>query len=249
METAKRLLTISLIGLGLASVCGWAAGRATTDRLTSVRRPTTPASGTRAVDAVSPATNPSGRSATTLDVPAANSWAAQVALDRLVRSYGPYVASSGVVSTARGPIAVISYSTSLAEPTVIEVVNFVGGHWARGARFASPLSMADATSGATPIIMAHLSDPKVPDFVVYMLGADFRGAAVISEATGSWRMVPFSRPGTANDLIAPGVKVHDGYLTSVSNNCQPNCATSSSYTTTNYHYDTTVDAFRPLTTV
>jgi hypothetical protein len=208
-----------------------------------------PASGTRTVDAVSPASTPPGRAATELNVPAASSWMAQVALDALVKQAGPYVSSSGVVNTGRGQVALIAYSSSAAEPAIIEVVNFAGGQWVRGARFASPLSMADAASGETPIIMAHLSDPTVPDFVVYMLGADFRGAAVISAASGSWRMVPFSRPGFGQDVIAPDVKIHNGYLTSVVNNCRPNCATSSSYTTTDFRYDSSVDAFRPLTRV
>jgi hypothetical protein len=97
--------------------------------------------------------------------------------------------------------------------------------------------------------MAHLTGTAVPDFIVYMLGADFRGAAVVSAATGKWRMVPFSRPGFGEDVIAPDVKVHGGYLSSVTNNCQPNCAASSSHTTTNYRYDSENDAFRPLTTV
>jgi hypothetical protein len=249
VETAKRLAVISLVGLGLATGCGQVTGRSAANRLSNARQATAPAGGTRTVDAVSPAPSPPGHAATALDVPASSSWAAQVALDRIVRQYGPYVASSGVVNTASHPIAVVAYSPSPASPAFIEVLNFAGGQWLRGAGFTSPISVADSGSGVTPIVMAHLTGTAVPDFIVYMLGADFRGAAVVSAATGKWRMVPFSRPGFGEDVIAPDVKVHGGYLSSVTNNCQPNCAASSSYTTTNYRYDSENDAFRPLTTV
>jgi hypothetical protein len=185
-----------------------------------------------------------------LGVPAASSSGkAQEALIQLVQQYGTYYATSGVVNTVDGPIAVVAHSPSGADPTDIQVLAFRAGRWGERARFTSALSLAEATSGATPIVAARLTGATVPDFVVYTHGADFEGASVVSLATGTWRLIPFYQRGIGSDVIAPNVKVQTRYLTSVANNCKPTCASSASYTTTNYSYDSSAAAFVPLTSI
>jgi hypothetical protein len=115
------------------------------------------------------------------------------------------------------------------------------------ALFTSPLSVAPSTSSDTPIVRASLTGAD--DFVVYTLGADFRAASVISDASGSWHMVPFAQRGVGSDVIAPNVSLKAGYLTSVANECTPTCATSSSYRTTNFSYNRSAESFIPLAAV
>jgi hypothetical protein len=89
----------------------------------------------------------------------------------------------------------------------------------------------------------------MPDFVVYTLGADSQAASVLSAVTGSWRLVPFSQRGVGSDVTAPNAKVRPGYLASVTNECRPTCATSTSYRTVNFSYNASAQAFIPLAAI
>lgn len=184
-----------------------------------------------------------------LDVPAAGSGGSGPAavLNGLIAQYGPYVASSGAVKTSAGLISVVAHSSTGAAPAVIEVLGYKSGHWVQKALFTSPLSVAPSTSNDTPIVRARLTGAD--DFVVYTLGADFRAASVISDASGSWRMVPFAQRGVGSDVIAPNVSLKAGYLTSVVNECKPTCATSTSYRTTNFSYNRSAESFIPLAAI
>jgi hypothetical protein len=239
-----------LVALILVSGCGQAKGRSASS-LSGAAQAMTPAAGAGTVGAVSPGPSSPGRAATALDVPAAGSGGAvpapQAALNRLINSYGAYVSSSGVVKTSAGPVTVVAHSSTGAAPAVIEVLGYRSGHWVQKALFTSPLSVAPLSSGDTPIVRASLTGAN--DFVVYTLGADFRAASVISDVSGGWRMVPFSQRGVGSDVIAPNVSLKAGYLTSVSNECKPTCATSSSYRTINFSYNRSAESFIPLAAV
>jgi hypothetical protein len=252
VEMAKRARVMAggLVVLVLVGGCGQGKGRSASS-LSGAAQATTPAAGAGTVGAVSPGPSSPGRAAMALDVPAAGSGGPvsgpQAALNRLTTQYGPYVASSGAVKTSAGLVAVVAHSSTGAAPAVIEVLGYRSGHWVQKALFTSPLSVAPLSSSDTPIVRASLTAAN--DFVVYTLGADFRAASVVSDASGQWRMVPFSQRGLGSDLIAPNVSLKAGYLTSVSNECRPTCATSSSFRTTNFSYNRSAESFIPLAAI
>src|ERR1700737_2915270 len=102
VEMAKRprsWLLVGVAGFILISACSQGQRRSAAGR-----------SGPGTVEAVSPGGSSPERPAMALGVPAASSSGkAQEALIQLVQQYGTYYATSGVVNTVDGPIAVVAH--------------------------------------------------------------------------------------------------------------------------------------------
>ena len=161
------------------------------------------------------------------------------ALEVVVRPYGPAHASSGVVDTAAGAVAAVSYN--VATPAAgtnphVAVYSFTSGAWSKVADITLDVGgqVLPAPSTETPVTVVHLTGSVSPDFAVTVNYNDGPAAAIISQVGGTWHALTFSGGHHGGDeIVNPTFAA--GSVSERFNTCTPDCA-AGTFVTTTYRY-------------
>ncbi|HVB26306.1 MAG TPA: hypothetical protein VNE21_00160 [Mycobacteriales bacterium] len=165
---------------------------------------------------------------------------AVAAFRRLVAGLAAEHANTGVIATANGDIAAVSFNTTSAgggTELAVQILAFQGGGWTKTATITLGIGgvvQAPATN-TTPIIAMNITDSATPDFAVAVSYNDGPAAAIISSVGGTWHALTFTggpHPG-ADEIINPTFTpngVTERYTT-----CTPTCA-AGTYITVEYRY-------------
>lgn len=150
--------------------------------------------------------------------------------------------TSGVVTTAQGDYAAVSYNLAVAGQgthPIVMVFAFDGAAWAKVATITLDLGgVVDPGYGiATPITVVHVTGTVTPDFAVVVNYNSGNAGAIISDIGGTWHPLTFTGgPGAVrggDEIDSPvftGTAVTETY-----NDCTPDCAGGTNETIT-YRY-------------
>lgn len=236
-----RLLAILAVAPLLAAGCA----SSPTPR-PSRRRPPPSAAGTSAAPAspapvltssVSPSPSPSVTTAVPSVAAVGGLAQARAAWPGVLARYGTAYATSGVLAT--GGLILGAVSSPYGQEAAVAIYRFTAGTWQRSATvdLYEGGTILGADGGATPIREVDVTGGPVSDFAVTTDSASAEPVFIVSDAGGSWHVVPFvaasgarSQTALQPSFPAPGV------VTSTQDNCVPDCA-SGTTTVVSYRYD------------
>lgn len=172
----------------------------------------------------------------------------QAQLTAIVSADGSDTAASPIVTTSQGDTALIMHALNPAgfagTHSVADVYTYSSaGSWQRVARVDFG---ADSSGPNTyrPPQQEHLTGAT--DFLVGFAAADAEPVSVVSDAGGSWRVVPFAKGGQSATVklyaSVSGTRIRTGV-----DDCTPDCATGK-ITFTTWAYDAAGKDFVPATT-
>jgi len=151
-------------------------------------------------------------------------------------------ADSGVVTTASGDVAAVSFNTTPAgggTQPLVQILAFQGGGWAKIAMITLDIGgvVESATTNTTPITVVHLTGGEGPDFAVTVSYNDGPALAIISPVSGSWRALTFTggpHAGGSDEVVNPTITPTG--ISERFNTCTPDCA-AGHYTINFYRFD------------
>lgn len=172
-------------------------------------------------------------------VPSVN---AQQALNSLVSRFWSTFATSGIIRTGADPIAAVSYQArqSPAYPAVgIFELSPASGTWTTLATLQLPIGgeVLSASTNDTPVTAEDVTGGPLPDFAVVVSYNAGPATAIASDAGGNWHLLTFSGPSSFNaQEVMQATFPRPDVVVSISNSCQPDCASGQQVSTT-YQYE------------
>ncbi len=169
-------------------------------------------------------------------------------LNAIAASEGPSGVASSIAHTAQGDTGLVVHALQLTDNYRYGVGSHSVGQaykWS-GSAWQQIGSVDFGVNSPGPVV----SEPPAPeqltgatDFLVDLEAADVPLSAVVSDAGGSWRVVPFVRNGQSQTELTYA-SVTGNQIKSGANDCQPDCA-QGHVTYTTWTYDAASKEFVP----
>ena len=191
---------------------------------------TTASSTTLAVTSTS-APSTTAAAATTSQAPSTTAASRQGALDAVVAGYGGRYAASPFSGQDRQQFVAVSHQVPLTgggSQVEVDVYSWTGTALQRQAAVAlgsdgSTGLLALASQGYTPITVVAVTGAATPDFAVTTNSASAFITSIVSDATCTWRAVPFvTSRGTV--VGVPQATINGQTVQARFDDCTPNCA-------------------------
>lgn len=142
------------------------------------------------------------------------------ALDAYAAGVPNVIVKSSPVAFGREEIAVLAIGPA-GHDHVVRVVSFVNGEWQKVVDIQLPAPSFDFLPD--PIRIGDVTSDGRPDFVVAVEAADNAPGVVVSDVSGTWKVVPLS-PDPTDVYAERGPEFRDGQLVNHYNDCSPDCA-------------------------
>ncbi|MBV8961116.1 MAG: hypothetical protein JOZ37_18705 [Actinobacteria bacterium] len=163
------------------------------------------------------------------------------ALDAYAAGVPNVIVKSSPVAVGRDEIAVLAVGPS-GNDHVVRVVSFASGEWQKVVDIQLPAPSFDFLPD--PIGIGDVTSDGRPDFVVAVEAADNAPGVVVSDVSGTWKVMPLS-PDPTDVYAERGPEVRDGHLVNHFNDCTPDCADGHTSDVV-WTYSTLAGHFTPL---
>ena len=157
---------------------------------------------------------------------------ATTALNRYLAAHPTAVVHSSPFASGSAELAVVGV-TNGAQNRVITVLSLTTGTATPVATLTLPYPHYDFALDL-PVEVADVTGDGRPDVLVRVMAADNQPGVVVSDDGGTWRLVPAAK--NVGVYIARNPTFTAGRLTSINNDCVPDCARGRS-TTITWRYD------------
>lgn len=185
----------------------------------------------------SPTTSTHAATSTTLTAPSMRS--TTPALDQKTAWTAVLAGHQGATASSVGPLTTTAVA---AEGTTVFAYRFVDGLW----QLRGTLDLDLEADTDAPVRVADLTGDREADFLIEVVAADAAAGVVVSAAGGAWRIVPFvdEYESASTALWVANARIDGSLLLSEVNDCEPSCASGSSYTQP-WSYDDRNGVFYP----
>ncbi|HZP14646.1 MAG TPA: hypothetical protein VFA96_02400 [Nocardioides sp.] len=143
------------------------------------------------------------------------------ALDSYAAGVPNVVVKSAPVAVGRDEIAVLAVGPSESHDHLIRVVTFVSGEWQKVVDLQLPEPSFDFLTDAVDI--GDVTADGRADFLIHVMAADNAPGLVVSDSSGTWRLVPLS-PDPTDVYAERSPQLRGAQLVNQYNDCVPDCA-------------------------
>jgi hypothetical protein len=159
---------------------------------------------------------------------------AQLSLNEYVPRFGSTQVVSSIAAGPEGLLAAVSSAPTQYAPGQIAILTYDGSTWTTAQVLGSGDDLGDAIGvSSTPVTAVHLTTSLFPDFYAQLAEGDHDSAVVASYLDNAWELVPFNDNGTSSvQAIDPVLTLSTRTIAQSLDNCVPNCAEGTNYSTT-----------------